>query len=140
MHIVIMLLFVDETAFIALNSPVSPHHSQAVEFVRSLVDQTVRVVTSRGAIANTADALKSKVGGQVAMRFLQLVEEGGIKVLPANSAINSNADRLFFDNAEERDISLTDCINVAIMQHYGVTKIFTFNESVKKLQVITAPK
>lgn len=135
-----MLLFVDETAFIALNSPVSPHHAQAVDFVRSLVDQTVRVVTGRGVVVSTADALKTKAGGVFAKRFLELIDEGGIKVLPTNGTINTAAEKLFGEHVGDQDISFADCINIAIMQHYGVTKLFTFNQSVKKLQVITVPK
>ncbi len=135
-----MLLFVDETAFVALNSPVSPHHAQAVEYVRSLVDQTARVVTGRGVVIGTADTLKAKVGGEVALHFLKLIVEGEIKVLPTNSVINKQADRLFAEHAEDRDIRYTDCVNVALMQHYGVTKLFTFNEQIKKLQVLTVPR
>ena len=133
-------IFVDESAFLALNSPIAPEHEDAIHYVNSLMDQTVRVVTNEWAIAITASELKQKNGSQIAARFLSLLDDGGVKVYPMKDEIMEHAESLFLQHEHQSDISYIDCIHVAFMEQYQITKMFTFKEQMKRMNVLAVPK
>ena len=133
-------VFVDESAFLALNSPIAPDHDAALAFVSSLLDQTVRVVTNEWVIALTATELKQKNGSQIAARFLSLLDDGGVKVYPMKEEILKHAESLFLQHEHNIDISYIDCIHVAFMEQYQITKMFTFKGHMKRMNVLVVPK
>ena len=133
-------MFVDESAFVALNSPIAPDHSTAVALVSSLLDQTVRVVTNEWAIALAASELKEKNGTQLATRFLTILKDGGVKVYPLKEDVYTHAESLFLQHEHASDVSYIDCVQVAFMEQYQITKMFTFKEHMKRMNVLVVPK
>ena len=134
------MLFVDESAFISLNSPVSPRHEDALSYVQSLVDQTIRVCTDRYAVSAAANELKAKSGGAIANRFIELLHAGDIRILPCKQHIYEKAEELFKEHVGKSDISFTDCIHAAMMKHYHITKVFAFKPHLGMLHINTVPK
>lgn len=133
-------LFVDETAFIALNSPIATNHEIAIEYVSSLIDKTVRVVTNEWVVALTAGELKQKAGAQTAARFLELLNEGGIVILPMRDDIYEHAEALFLESSHIVDLTYIDCIHVSFMEAYHITTMFTFKPQMSSMNVLVAPK
>lgn len=135
-----MTLFVDETALVALNSQMAPQHAEATEFVRSLLNETVQVVTSPIAVALAASELKEKGGAEMAKHFIELMKDGGVKVFQDTKEIYALAESLFLQSEHMVDVSYIDCMHVAFMQHYQITKIFTFKEHMNQMNVLVIPK
>ena len=133
-------VFIDETAFVALNSPIAPDHGKAVDYVGELMSQTVRVITNEWAVALAANQLKEKMGPDASTRFLKLLNEGGVVILPMKDGIYDHAEALFLQSEHLVDLSYTDCIHVAFMEHYQITNMFTFKSHMASMNVIAVPK
>ncbi len=133
-------VFVDESAFVALNSPISPDHDAAIEYVKSLLDDTVRVVTNDVAVALAANELKQKGGPEQAHRFLEILDDGGIVRLPLKEDVFRKAEWLFLQTEHLTDVTYTDCLTVVCMEHYRVTRLFSFKDYMRNMNVLVVPR
>jgi predicted nucleic acid-binding protein len=133
-------VFIDESAFVALNSPISPFHDTAVEYVKSFLGDTVRVMTNDVVVALAAGELKQKGGAELARRFLELLTDGGIVRLPVSREVFEKAEWLFSQTEHLVDVTYVDCLNIACMEHFQITKIFSFKDYLRSMNVLVVPK
>jgi len=134
------LVFIDSSAFIALNDSSSPWREKSLSWVRSIFSETVGLCTSMGVIVDTASKLKKNVSFDRAERFLKLLKKPGIQILEENEEIQEEAWELFLQSKGISEVSFYDCMKVATMHYFGITKIFTFEKYFDKLQVVRVPK
>jgi predicted nucleic acid-binding protein len=57
-----------------------------------------------------------------------------VKIVSESKEILEDTKRIF-GQMSQKDISWVDCYSVAIMRHFGITEILTFDPHFKKLLV-----
>ena len=139
------MIFIDSTAFLALNNPDDLHHEVAVDWVKSMLGETVGLSTCMSVIGETATGLKKlendkKDSFQKVENFLNLIRKPGIQILQSNPDVQTEGWKLFLRTEKMAQITFADCLKVACMHYYGIMKIFTFNEDFDKLEVVRIPK
>lgn len=134
------MLFVDSSAFIALNCPENSNHQRAVKFVKSLLGETAKITTSFLVVAEAATEIRKRLGYQAVLAFLARFEKEGITVFHVNEVIRLNAKDMFTGHEKVKELSFLDCLKVATMHYYGIHKVFTFNAELDELKVVRVPK
>lgn len=134
------MIFIDTSAFVALNNEEDINHKKAIEWVKNMLSETVGLCTNMQVIAETSSQLKKSVNYEKSKRFLKLLENPGIQILEDNEELQQEAWKLFMYKDEIGDVSFFDYWKVSTMNYYGVIKIFTFETFFDKLQVIRVPK
>jgi predicted nucleic acid-binding protein len=89
-------------------------------------DQHKRLVMTNWVMAETATVLSRKDTHQTALNFLTMIDEGDIPILPITPEIELETYRLFREQTT-KNISMTDCSNIAIAQHYHIPQLLTFD-------------
>lgn len=132
------LIFIDSSAFLALNDHKDLYHDQVMAWVKRMLSETVGLCTTIQAIGEAATQLKKR-DFSIAKRFLSLMREPGIQLLEDNSEIQEKAWKLFLESAKNQ-ASFIDCTKVACMHYYGIMKMLTFRDYFDQMQVVRVPK
>lgn len=135
------VLYVDQTIFIALNILDHPAHEQAVEGVRGILSSNQRLATSSLEIGIGLEAVYRQAGAERAQRFLSLLREAQIEILPINREILEDAQKLLqekWDN--EQEVTFLNCVRVSTTKHYKIHHILSLDKELSKFSLIRLPK
>ena len=120
-------VLIDSDAFIGQIYPDDAHFERANEILRSLAEKRVQLVTTSMVVAETATVLSHRVGQKLVLAFLSVMKRGNIPIIHIDEALQEIALTIFSDQAK-KGTSVTDCANVAVMQRFGMSSIFSFDK------------
>lgn len=125
-------ILVDSDAFVGLLLKHDAHHKQVAELFTKLYETEYSVCTTTAVIDETATVLSHRVGQELACFFLdEVIAAGNFPTIMVTPKQRESALSLF-KKQEKRGISMTDCINVAVMQELHITTIFSFDQFYSK--------
>jgi len=128
-----MKLFVDTSAWLALNDKNDQYHQQAVERSLDIKKQRIELITSEYIVDESITIIRYRISHQAAVMF-------------GDSLFNSNIVRIYdvtqerrpaawelFKKYGDKDLSFTDCTSFALMKGLAIKKAFTFDAHFKKM-------
>jgi hypothetical protein len=120
-------VFVDTSAFIALQDKGDRLHPDAVKFNHYLIENNFDIYTSDYVLDETFTLLKIRAGHTVARTFGQDIRDSKlIKVLNILPNLFDEGWNIFA-KAEKEKYSFTDCTSFALMRFHKITKAFSFD-------------
>lgn len=120
-------ILVDSDAFVGLLLEKDAHHERSARLFAEVASQGASIVTNSFVIAETATVLSHRVGQELARIFLdEVIEQGRFPTVFVTEALQQQAIEIF-KMQESRGTSMTDCVNVAIMQQLQISTIFSFD-------------
>jgi predicted nucleic acid-binding protein len=124
-----MKLFVDTSAWFALNSSTDRNHSAAIEFIKWFQRHGVILYTTDYIVDETVTLIRVKVSHKQAINFLN-------SALRSKNVIRSQVSRDLIIRAEEifrkysdKLWSYTDCVSFAFMDAHGLSDAFAFDKN-----------
>ena len=132
-------VFIDSDAFVGRFYPRDPHHQQCERIFRELEAKQVSLATSSFVVVETATVLSHRDGQTTARIFLEVMGRGNTPVIHINKELQAEALSIFEKQAK-KGTSVTDCANVAVMHHFQIPKIFSFDKVYPKnhnLEMVT---
>lgn len=126
-----MRLFIDTSAFIAIEDTDDENHNPALEYREKIRDGEtpfVRLYTSNYIIDESLTLLRMKCGHEVAVAFRETTQASKlINILWVDEATEKNAWEIFKKNSD-KDFSFTDCTSFALMKREAIRTAFTFDK------------
>lgn len=127
-----MKVFVDTSAFAALENRRDAHHEGAVRTYRRLIRDRASLSTSDYVFDETVTLLKARAGPQIALRWAErLLSSTLFELVVVDRGLLEDAVRVF-GGALDQPFSFTDCTSFALMRTQGVDAAFAFDEDFKK--------
>ena len=134
------MIFIDTSAFYALEVSTDKNHSKARAFLKELRENKYgRLITSDYVLDETYTLLRIGKNSDVAVNFLR-------KVLKSQSIDIIWVDEVIFKEGvnyakrfKNLRISFTDCISFTIMKLMNIKTAFTFDEHFKKAGFFMVP-
>ncbi|TCP23810.1 putative nucleic acid-binding protein [Scopulibacillus darangshiensis] len=126
-------LFVDISAFMALNDAKDQHYQEAMSIASNIGE--IKFVISDAVISETYTILRYRLGQRQAFRFLSTVLDSKEYEIVA---ISNDLRKLTLDLLEkynDHKISYCDALSAAIMAQYKIPCIFTFDHHFEILGV-----
>lgn len=124
-------VLIDSDAFVGLFLEQDAHYQKCLTLFRDIAQKRSQLVTTNFTIAETATVL-SKISGQMAARkFLNYIKASPFPVIHVDEQLQTAALKLFVDQ-ENKYTSVFDCINVAVMHHFSIPTIFSFDKFYNK--------
>ncbi|KKU56721.1 MAG: hypothetical protein UX80_C0032G0013 [Candidatus Amesbacteria bacterium GW2011_GWA2_47_11b] len=120
------MIFIDSDAFIGLIIPTDALHTAALKQVDKLTTAQEDLITSWETIDEVCTKLSYYHGKKIAARFLDYLESSRIKIEYVTPVVAKKTLEIF-GKQTSKNISLTDCANVAICRSLGITHIFSFD-------------
>jgi len=120
-------IFVDTSAFVALQDKGDKYHLKAVEFNHYLLEDKFAIYTSDYVLDETFTLLKIRAGHKVAKGFGQDIKNS--KLIKVLNIFPHSFEKSWsiFAKAEKEKFSFTDCSSFALMRFHKISKAFTLD-------------
>lgn len=115
------VMFVDSSAIVALVDRDDAAHRAVVEAYRELVSDDSRFFTTNYAVAEAFDLLTVGPGPTIARQWLR---DSQLAIYHADQHDLARARRKILRADDDRRLSLTDAVGLAVMERLGVTDAF----------------
>ena len=126
------MIFVDSDALIGIVLPKDPHYVNAHKILDKLARSGEELVTSWESIDEVATKLAMFHNKQVSRDFLAYVYGASRLTIQFIDASLSREALAIFDKQTSKNVSLTDCANIAICRSMGIATVFSFDLHYRK--------
>ena len=124
-------VLVDSDAFVGLFLPDDTHHKACRLLFERFAKQRTNLVTTNYTVAETATVLSRRSGQSIARAFLDYIASGVFPIIYVDAAFQEMAISLFMKQGN-KNMSLFDCANVAVMRNLDIAEILSFDQVYSK--------
>lgn len=126
-------VFLDTNALVGLYVARDQHHKAARRELEALREERNTLITSTDVFDETVTLLRKYSGVSAAVSAGDdLRDSPEIDLVEVDAACRETAWGIF-RKTRDQDLSLTDCTSIALMNRYGVRRIFTFDAAFRRL-------
>lgn len=124
-----MLLFVDTSAFYAIEDPSDQDHKSAIDYREKIKhDESIHLITSSYVIDESLTLMKDRLGYDSAIKFGRKVRDSKtIRIIHITQELEEKGWELFV-KYKDKNFSFTDCVSFVLMERYNTTVAFTFDK------------
>ena len=121
------MIFVDTSAFLALENRRDLYHSKALLFKDTCLKTGQTLITSDYVLDESYTIIRLRAGHTIAVQFGESLRKSQfIRIEHIIPEIIEEAWRLF-KKFEDHDFSFTDCTSFALMERLNISNAFTFD-------------
>ena len=129
-----MFIFLDSSFFCAYKNRDDVHHENSVKVMESIANQHHgRPVTTDYIFDETLTVLMRKANKSVAVDVGDLILNSEIVFVEIDKIVFEAAWKIF---QKTKNLSFTDCTNIAFMKIFGLEKIATFDKGFSGIEGI----
>ena len=133
------MIFVDTSAFLAVENRLDTHHSQALSLRDAWLKKGQTLVTSDYILDESYTIIRLRAGHPVAVQFGEAIRHSQLlRIIYVTPEIKEEAWRLFKTYANH-DFSFTDCTSFAVMRQLDLTHAFTADHHFATMGYILLP-
>jgi len=137
-----MRLFIDTTAFIALEDENDENHKAALSYrekIRQGKTAFRALYTSNYILDEVITLLRLRISHQAAVTLGETIKQSKvIRILRVTAPIEEKSWEIFKKYAD-KDFSFTDCTSFVIMEQEAISTAFTFDKHFQQFGLQTAP-
>ena len=122
-------ILVDSDIFIALTNHGDASHKAVSELLPKLKSR-FSFLTTNFVFAETLTLISRRFGLSLSLKVAEIIEATAV-ILDINTETRLNAFGIF-KKQTSKNVSFTDCVNLAVSQNLGQEKIFSFDEHYAK--------
>lgn len=123
------MVFVDTSAFFAIENIRDHHHSGAVESRDELMSGGQRLITSDYVLDEMYTLIRMRVGHRPAIEFGDSIRTSRfIRIEPVTGPDLEAAWRIF-RRYDDKPFSFTDCTSFAVMERLKISRAFIFDRN-----------
>lgn len=128
-----MRLFVDTSAWLAINDKDDQYHKKAVAKIAEIKNHKIELLTSEYVFDESITIIRHRITHKAAVIFGDsLLDSRIVTILDICSEDRSGAWELF-KKYSDKDLSFTDCTSFLIMKKLRIQKAFSFDEHFKQV-------
>ncbi|MCI4626649.1 MAG: PIN domain-containing protein [Candidatus Magnetoovum sp. WYHC-5] len=133
-------IFVDTSAWLALNSKKDALHQRSFLLYNSLVKKDTFFITTNFILDETYTGLLKKIGHRSVVDFGERVQKSQIlKIIHIDEEIEKEAWKLF-KKYQDKFFSFTDCTSFMVMQELKITEVFTYDHHFEQMGFLVIQK
>lgn len=125
------MIFIDSDALIGTIARQDAHHVAASAIFNHLSDAQEKLVTSWETIDEVATKLSMFFGKDCADLLFTLIAKANITIIYIDQALSQETVKIF-KKQTSKNVSLTDCANIAICRIMKIDTVFSFDLHYKK--------
>jgi hypothetical protein len=128
-----MKLFVDTSAWLALNDKSDQYHDKALSILNVVKRQKIGLITSEYIVDESITIIRYRISHRAAIVFGDsLMDSTIVTVMDIAMDERTQAWHLF-KKYSDKDLSFTDCTSFALMNKLKIRKAFTFDDHFKQI-------
>ncbi len=128
-----MKIFVDTSAWLALNDKSDQFHSKAISKSEEIKKQKIELVTSDYVLDETFTVIRFRVSHKAATLFGDSIFNSNIVKIESIASENMFQAWEMFKKYTDKDFSFTDCTSFCLMKKRKIRKAFSFDKHFKQI-------
>ena len=128
-----MRLFVDTSAWLALNDRNDQYHGEAVSRSAKIRQQKIQLVTSEYVLDESITIIRYRVSHRAAVIFGDALMSSTIVSIEDIADVERLKAWALFKKYGDKELSFTDCTSFALMMKLGLQKAFAFDDHFKQI-------
>jgi len=130
-------LFVDTSAWLALNDRSDQHHHAAVVRSPEIRKRRIELVTSEYILDESVTIIRYRVSHHAAVVFGDaLLNSNIVRIIDITEEDRLNAWETF-KKYKDKELSFTDCTSFVLMKNLKLTKAFAFDDHFRQMGIET---
>ena len=121
------VILVDSDALFALNSQKDANFKKAKQIAKSLTQKNFDFAISNFVLAETVTLLNYRIGHRKAVIFLTKLAKDQFPIITIDQDLE-NLTYKIFRKQTSKNVSVTDCANMAVLKRFGWETIFSFDK------------
>ena len=122
-----MKLFVDTSAWLAMNDSRDQHHDESMAGAALIKSKRIDLITSDYVIDESLTIIRLRLSHRAAVLFGESVLKSGIVTIENVKAEDRLAAWELFRKYSDKEFSFTDCTSFVLMKRMKLNKSFTFD-------------
>ena len=128
-----MKLFVDTSAWLALNDRNDQYHNEAVSRLNAVAKQKIELITSEYVVDESITIIRYRVSHKAAVVFGDALMSSTIVTLADITDEERFRAWMLFKKYDDKELSFTDCTSFALMNKLKLRKAFAFDDHFKQI-------
>jgi predicted nucleic acid-binding protein len=126
-------LFVDTSAWLALNNKNDQHHDEAVSKITKVRQQKIQLVTSEYVFDESVTIIRYRISHRAAVAFGDALISSNVASIEDITDEERLKAWVLFKKYRDKDLSFTDCTSFALMVKLKLQKAFSFDDHFKQV-------
>jgi predicted nucleic acid-binding protein len=132
-------VFVDTSAFVGKFLEEDEHHRRATSVMRSLLREGRHFISTDYIFDEVVTRMRGLGGHSNAVKAGDgILQSEVIELIDVDPHLRKEAWKLFRKYKDQK-LSFTDCSSFAVMEKFGISEAFTFNDDFRKVGYLTIP-
>jgi predicted nucleic acid-binding protein len=128
-----MKIFVDTSAWLALNDRNDQYHSEAVSKLNIVTKQKIELITSEYVVDESITIIRYRVSHKAAVVFGDSLMNSTIVTVADITEEERFKAWMLFKKYDDKELSFTDCTSFALMNKLRLRKVFAFDDHFKQI-------
>jgi hypothetical protein len=128
-----MKIFVDTSAWLALNDRNDQYHSEAVSKLKIVTKQKIELITSEYVLDESITIIRYRVSHKAAVVFGDSLMNSTIVTVADITEEERFRAWMLFKKYDDKELSFTDCTSFALMNKLKLRKAFAFDDHFKQI-------
>jgi len=128
-----MKIFVDTSAWLALNDKNDQYHSEAVSRLNAVAKQKIELITSEYVADESITIIRYRVSHGAAVIFGDALMNSTIVTVADITDEERFLAWMLFKKYDDKELSFTDCASFALMNKMKLRKAFAFDDHFKQI-------
>lgn len=125
------MIFIDASSYLSALLPKDPNLKSAINIFKSISENKEQLVTSYAILGEVLTISSQRYDRLIGTHFVKNILDGPTQVILENQEFIKKAFKTFQD-IKDKDVSWVDCYSFAIIEHYKIEKVFSFDRDFKK--------
>ena len=121
------MIFVDTSAFLAIENRRDAHHAQAVEARDAYLKRHETLITSDYVLDESYTIIRLRAGHSIAVAFGEAIRRSALLQIEPVTLEGLEAAWRIFKRFADHEFSFTDCTSFALMERLHLSTAFTFD-------------
>jgi predicted nucleic acid-binding protein len=126
-------LFVDTSAWLALNNKNDQYHDEAVSKITKVRQQKIQLVTSEYVFDESVTIIRYRISHRAAVAFGDALISSNVASIEDITDEERLKAWVLFKKYRDKDLSFTDCTSFALMVKLKLQKAFSFDNHFKQV-------
>ena len=126
------MIFIDTSAFLAIENPKDSHHQAALQFRNSCLESGEFFITSDYVLDESSTIVRFRASHSIAVQFGEDVQKSRIVLVERLTSEILDEAWQIFKKCFDQNFSFTDCTSFAFMKAMKIKTVFGFDEDFRK--------
>lgn len=125
------MIYIDASAYLSALMLNDPNYEKAKKILAALINSKEELTTSYAILGEVLTVSTQRYDRQKGIRFVQEIFDGPTRIIYEDSVLV----RIGFDifrNIKKKNVGWVDCYSFAIIKHYKIEKVFSFDADFRK--------